>query len=82
MRTHVSALIFPLIIDQIKHLENPVLVCSKEFIADCDQQDEYYKISDSFFSVIQAECAKHKISYVEYAGNYWQDIYSKRKWWQ
>lgn len=81
-----SALILPLIIDQIKHLENPVLVCSKEFIVDCDQEDDYdqdgryYKISDQFFRNIQRECIEHNIQYIEYIGC-WQDIYSKRKWW-
>lgn len=70
-----SVLILPFILNQIQHLDNPVLACDKGFIVDCDQEDRYYKISDQFFRDIQRECAEHKIRYIEYIGC-WQDICS------
>lgn len=77
----LSALILPYVLDSIKHLENPILICSQDFIRNSFGHnltqcgiDNNYKISDRFNRQFIFDCKKAGVLYIEFYGNEWRQI--------
>ena len=69
------AIILPYVVDSIKHLDNPILACSSEFISGCVEIEEnYYKISDRFHRKFLYDCYHAGVQYIEYTGQHWIQI--------
>lgn len=65
-----TALIVPLLLSCMKHLENAILICNSDFLFDCDKVN-HYRMSNRFVRNIQYECIRHNILFIEYTGNNW-----------
>lgn len=77
----LSALILPYVLDSIKYLENPILICNQDFIRNSFPHnltrygiDQNYKISDEFNRKFIFDCKKAGVLYIEYYGDEWRQI--------
>lgn len=71
-----TALVMPYVLNSIKYLDAPILVCSNEFPANCHNGcgEEYYKISDDFHRHFLSDCKQSGVMYIEYTGQNWVHI--------
>ncbi len=68
-----TALIMPHVLNNIKHLDAPTLVCSNQFLTNChfENGEEHYKISNNFHRHFLRDCKQSGVLYIEYTGQNW-----------